>query len=66
MHIKAINTKGEYKCIGIGYNYPVGVYYGKGYGVVYRLCIFPATVCLDSVYLGFDRCYSQKLLLSAF
>ena len=66
MHIKAINTKGEFKCIVIGYNYPIGVYWGKGYGVVYRLGILLAAACVDNVHLGFDRGCSQELLLLAF
>ena len=32
MHIKAINTKGEYKCIVMGYYYPIGFIEGKDMG----------------------------------
>ena len=65
MHIKAIDTKGEYKFIVMGCNYPIGVYWKKGYGVVYRLGLFPATSCVDSVHSSFDRGCSQELLLLA-
>ena len=66
MYIKAVNTKGEYKCIIMGNNDLIWVYWGKGYGAVYRLSLFPVTACVDSVYPGFDCGYSQKLLLLAF
>ena len=66
MHIKTANKKGEYKCIILGHNDPISVYWGKGYGAVYRLSLFLAIACVDSVYLGFDRGCSQKLLLLAF
>ena len=66
MHIKAINTKGEYKCIVMGHNYPIGVYWGKGYGAINRLGFFPATACVDSVHPVFVFGCSQELLLLAF
>ena len=66
MYIKTTNVKGEYKCIIIGHNDPTRVYWGKGYGAVYRLRLFSAIACVDRVYLGFDRGRPQKLLLLAF
>ena len=32
MHIKSINTKGGYKCIVMGLNYPIGFIGGKDMG----------------------------------
>ena len=62
MHIKTINIEGEYKCIIVGNNDLVRIYRGKGYGAVYRLCLFSDTAYVDSVYLGFDRgCYQELL-----
>ena len=66
MYIKTVNAKGEYKCIIMGHNDPTQVYWGKGYGVVYRLRLFPATAYVDDVYLGFERSCPLKLLLLAF
>ena len=48
------------------HNYPIGVYYGKGYRAVNRLGFFPATACVNSVHPGFDYGCSQDLLLLAF
>ena len=62
MHIKTINTKGEYKCIIIGHDYPIRVYWGKGYRGVNRLGLFPTTACVDSVHPAFECGYSQELL----
>ena len=66
MHIKAINTKGEYKCIVMRHNYPIRVYWGKGFEAVYRLGLLSVIARVDSVHPGFDRGRSQELLLLAF
>ena len=66
MYIKTVNTKGEYKSIVMGYNDPILVYRGKGYGAVYRISLLLAIAYVDSVYSGFDRGCSQKLLFLAF
>ena len=49
MYIKIVNTKGEYKCIIMGHNDPIQVYWGKGYGVVYRLSLLQEDDLLESL-----------------
>ena len=61
MHIKTVNQKGEYKCVKMGHNDPIQVYWGKGYEAIYSLSLFLAIACANNVYLGFDRGCSHKL-----
>ena len=47
----------------MGHNDPIRVYRGRGYRAIYWHGLFPATPCVDSVYLGLNRGYSHKLLM---
>ena len=65
MHIKTVNTEGEYQCIIVEHNNPVRVDKRKGYGVIYRLGFFMSTFCMDNIYLGLNYGGSRELLLLA-
>ena len=63
MHIKTVNTEGEYQCIIVGHNNPVRVDRRKGYGAIYWLDFFMFAFCVDSIYLGFNCGDFEELLL---
>ena len=63
MHIKTINTKGEYQCIIVGHNNPVQVDRRKGYWAIYWLGFFMPTFRVDNIYPDVNYGGSQELLL---
>ena len=65
MHIKTVNTEGEYQCIIIEHNNPVRADMRKGYRVIYWLGLFMSTFCMDNIYPGLNCGGSQELLLLA-
>ena len=54
MHIKIVNTQGEYKRIIMGSDDPGRVYRRKGYGAIDQLNRCAALWGTDGVYLGSD------------
>ena len=64
MHIKTINTEGEYQCIIMRYNDPVRVNWSKGYGAICGLC-FLAASCMDDIHPGLNRGRPVEFILLA-
>ena len=62
MHIKTINTEGEYQCIIVGHNNLVRVDTRKRYVAIYLLWFFMFSLRMDSIYPGLNCCGSQELL----
>ena len=63
MHIKTVNTEGEYHCIIVGHNNLVQVEKRNGYGDIYFLGFFMSTFRMDSIYPGLNCGGSQELLM---
>ena len=63
MHIKTVNTEGEYHSNVMGHNNPVRVDRGKGYGTIYFLGSLLSSFRVDNIYPSFDCGGSQELLL---
>ena len=54
VHIKVVNTQGEYKRIIMGSDNPSRVYMRKGYGAIDRLNRCATLLGTDGVYSGSD------------
>ena len=65
VHIKTVNTEGEYQCVIMGYNNSVRVDRRKRYGAIYWLGFFMSSFRVDNIYLSLDRGSSQELFLLA-
>ena len=65
MHIKTVNTDGEYQCNIVGHNNPIRVDRRKGYEAIYWFGFFMSAFSVDSIYPGLNCGSSQKLLLLA-
>ena len=63
MHIKTVNTEGDYQCIIVGHNNPIRVDMRKGYGVIYGLGFFMSALLVDSIHSGLNCGSSQEFLL---